>query len=156
MVNYVYSASSVLNGLVSAGCAPQKQAELARFILSTQQVDPDFPAIGGWGEAPTGYASNRYVAGKPTIMQTSVAVVGLTAYYEGLQRAGAPVAPELVEAIEKGIAFLLARTRGGTAPIDAEYNGVLIRGVTYARYELAPAYLAFYALGRWERASQAF
>lgn len=145
MVNYVYSAASVLTGLTTAGCGTAKQAELAEFIISAQQ------ASGGWGEAPTGYASQSYVEGKPTTMQSAVAIAGLISYYEALTQSGSPMPATLVPAIEHGVEFLIGNTDGGTNPIDAEYTGVLIRGMTFARYELAPAYLALYALGRWEK-----
>jgi squalene cyclase len=150
MVNYVYSAASVLNGLAVVRCGPEKQAELAEFIMRTQQDS------GGWGEGPTGYLTSSYVVATPTIMQSSVALAGLIAYYDSLEQNHQALPPQLDQKIESGIQFLTQKiqrlsldTKEGLVPFDNESNGVLIRGVTFARYELAPAYLALYAMGRW-------
>src|SRR5205823_6474078 len=112
-------------------------------VSDAQQKD------GGWGESAESYDQGKYVSAPSTIMQSAVALASLMAYYEAQLKAGVNPDSGLRFQIERGVAFLIKRTKWGTYPLDNEFSGVLVMGMTYSRYELAPAYLVIYDLGRW-------
>ena len=145
MVNYVYTASNVLAGLSTAGCARNTQEQLARWMVSKQQEE------GGWGESKKGYEISKYVSDNTTLSQTAVALTGLLLYYERLRQTPGANLNWLTDSIDNGVDYLIRKTNLGRHFVEKEFTGVLIKGLVYGRYEFLPAYTTFYVLGLWQQ-----
>ena len=108
-VNYIYGTGAVLPALAAIGEDMSKSyvTRAADWLVTRQQ------ACGGWGESCASYmdASMRG-RGKATASQTAWALLGLIAVNR----------PEDRDAIERGIAFLVERQKGGTWE-EPEYTG---------------------------------
>ncbi len=108
-VNYIYGTGAVLPALAAIGedmSAPYV-ARAADWLLTRQQ------ASGGWGESCASYMDvSMSGRGKATASQTAWALLGLIAVNRASDR----------DAIERGIAFLIERQKGGTWE-EPEYTG---------------------------------
>ncbi len=108
-VNYIYGTGAVLPALAAIGEDMSKLyvTRAADWILTRQQ------ACGGWGESCASYMdASMSGRGKATASQTAWALMGLIAVNR----------PEDRDAIERGIAFLVERQKGGTWE-EPEYTG---------------------------------
>ncbi|OFW98493.1 MAG: squalene--hopene cyclase [Alphaproteobacteria bacterium RIFCSPHIGHO2_12_FULL_63_12] len=163
-VNYIYGTGAVLPALAAIGedmTAPYV-ARAADWLLSRQQAN------GGWGESCASYMDAAMSGrGKATASQTAWALLGLIAVNRPADR----------DAIERGVAFLIERQKGGTWE-EAEYTGTgfpgygvgatiklgdpllterLKQGPELSRafminYNLYRHYFPLMALGRWRAA----
>lgn len=108
-VNYIYGTGAVLPALEAIG-EDMSQPYIHRacdWLLSKQQAD------GGWGESCASYMDPEMSGrGKTTASQTAWALMGLVAAKRDKDR----------EAVQKGLAFLIERQKGGTWE-EPEYTG---------------------------------
>ena len=108
-VNYIYGTGAVLPALAAIGEDMSKPyvTRAADWLLTRQQ------ACGGWGESCASYMdASMSGRGKATASQTAWALMGLIAVNRTGDR----------DAIERGIAFLVERQKGGTWE-EPEYTG---------------------------------
>ncbi|NWG92216.1 MAG: squalene--hopene cyclase [Parvularculaceae bacterium] len=108
-VNYIYGTGAVLPALAAIGEDMTKPYVMraADWLLTRQQEN------GGWGESCGSYMDPKLSGrGKATASQTAWALMGLIAVNRPADR----------DAIERGIAFLIERQKGGTWE-EAEYTG---------------------------------
>lgn len=145
--NYGYSAASLIDGLIYGKCDHSEQwiKGLARWLVEIQQAD------GGWGEDNRSYLTKRYVSGATTVSQSSLILIGLIEAYQQLQTVDPHLARVLRESIERGILFLATRTKNGTDFFEEDFTAILVKGATYSRYELLPAYGSLYVFSRWHK-----
>lgn len=143
--NYIYASAQLISGLKSAHCSNTEAwvAELSNWIVSVQQQD------GGWGEDNISYSKKKYVEGKPTLAQTSLAVAGLIDAYELLKLSQPGLALSIADSIEKGLQFIRRGTSEGVNYYEPDFTAILIKGQQYSRYELLPAYIGLYDFARW-------
>ena len=108
-VNYIYGTGAVLPALEAIGedmSAPYV-ARACDWLVSRQQQD------GGWGESCASYMDPKMSGrGTTTASQTAWALMGLVAANRLQDR----------EAIQRGLAFLIERQKGGTWE-EPEYTG---------------------------------
>ncbi len=164
-VNYIYGTGAVLPALAAIGEDMTKSyvTRAADWLLTRQQTN------GGWGESCASYMdASMSGRGKATASQTAWALMGLIAVNR----------PDDRDAIERGIAFLIERQKGGTWE-EAEYTGTgfpgygvgatiklgdpllaerLKQGPELSRafminYNLYRHYFPLMAMGRWRSAA---
>jgi squalene-hopene/tetraprenyl-beta-curcumene cyclase len=108
-VNYIYGTAAALPALEAIGddmTAPFV-GRACDWLVSKQQED------GGWGESCASYMDPSMIGrGKTTASQTAWALMGLVAANR----------PQDHEAIQRGLAFLIERQKGGTWE-EPEYTG---------------------------------
>ncbi len=133
--NYIYGTWSVLSALNAVGEdmeAPYVRRAVA-WLKSRQRAD------GGWGEDCASYwPDRRHETKASTPSQTSWALLALMAAGEVDS-----------EAVERGIAFLLAAPREGGRWREEYYNAVGFPRVFYLLYHGYPAYFPLWALARY-------
>ena len=111
--------------------------------MQVQQTD------GGWGEDNASYALKKYVQGRTTLAQTSLAIAGLIDAYEVLKSTQPVLAAQVAASIERGLRFYELRTNQSAYFFEPDFTAILIKGLQYSRYELLPAYLGLYNYSRW-------
>ena len=133
-VNYVYGVGQVLPALAAArvdpGSEPVRRA--VRWLESHQNAD------GGWGEDARSYHDVAWHGrGASTASQTAWALLALLA------------AGERGEAVERGIAWLLAEQRPDGGWREEWFTGTGMPGVSYIKYHLYQIVFPLMALGRY-------
>ena len=135
-VNYIYGTSGAISAL--ALIEPQKYKHSidrgATWLINCQNPD------GGWGETCRSY-DDPSLKGKgiSTASQTAWALIGLIA------------AGKAVDAIERGINYLLATQQPDGTWDESEFTGTGFPGHFYLKYHLYQQYFPLMALGRWTR-----
>jgi squalene-hopene/tetraprenyl-beta-curcumene cyclase len=138
-VNYIYGTSGVLSAL--ALITPKthhKQIEKgAIWLVNYQNSD------GGWGETCHSY-NNPSLRGKgvSTASQTAWALIGLLA-------AAKATGNYEIEAIERGVNYLLVTQNPNGSWDEEEFTGTGFPGHFYLRYHLYCQYFPLLALGRY-------
>ena len=134
--NYVYGTWSVLNAFHACGETARNSATVRRgveYLLRMQRSD------GGWGEDGATYEPKyRGVCKESTASQTAWALLGLL-------NAGEAAHP----AVERGIAYLLARQNTAGGWDESWYTAVGFPRVFYLRYHGYREFFPLYALARY-------
>jgi squalene-hopene/tetraprenyl-beta-curcumene cyclase len=134
-VNYVYGTSNVLCAL-SRQRIPADDPMITRAVAWLRSVQN---ADGGWGECLESYGNRALMGkGRSTASQTAWALMGLIAYV-----------PADDPAIERGIAWLIAKQNTAGSWDEAEYTGTGFPNHFYLRYNLYRHYFPLMALGRY-------
>ncbi|MCC5666817.1 squalene--hopene cyclase [Nostoc sp. CHAB 5784] len=141
-VNYIYGTSGVLSAL--ALIAPQKHKlsieRGAAWLIGCQNPD------GGWGETCRSYDDPSLKGkGNSTASQTAWALIGLLA-------AGEATGKLALEAIERGIAYLVATQQPNGTWFEADFTGTGFPCHFYLKYHLYQQYFPLIALGRYQAA----
>ena len=139
-VNYIYGTSGVLSALSLVGPQfHQKSMERgATWLLGCQNSD------GGWGETCLSYNEPALKGqGKSTASQTAWALIGLMA--------AGQVTGFAMEAIERGVKYLLETQRSDGTWDEAEFTGTGFPGHFYLKYHLYQQHFPLTALGRYQR-----
>ncbi|QSJ17331.1 squalene--hopene cyclase [Nostoc sp. UHCC 0702] len=139
-VNYIYGTSGVLSAL--ALITPQKhQLSIKRgaaWLVGCQNSD------GGWGETCRSYNDpNLKGQGNSTASQTAWALIGLIA-------AGEATGKFALEAIERGINYLVATQKPDGTWFEADFTGTGFPGHFYLKYHMYQQYFPLIALGRYQ------
>jgi lanosterol synthase len=132
-VHFTYGAFHFTAGLRAAGVRPGDPAlvRAAEFLLAHQGAD------GGWGEHWSSCRGDRWVEAASGPVQTAWALLAL------LEIVGATH-----PAVERGIAWLLARQEAGGGWPAGPVTGVFF-GTAMLDYRLYPAYFPAWALARY-------
>ncbi|MBH8574127.1 squalene--hopene cyclase [Nostocaceae cyanobacterium CENA369] len=139
-VNYIYGTSGVLSAL--ALITPQKhQLSIERgvaWLVGCQNPD------GGWGETCRSYDDPSLKGkGNSTASQTAWALIGLIAALEGTGKLA-------LEAIERGINYLLATQKPDGTWFEADFTGTGFPCHFYLKYHMYQQYFPLIALGRYQ------
>lgn len=142
-VNYVYGTSGALAALGPARADARIDRAIVRgavWLRSVQNGD------GGWGETTATYRDPGLRGrGPSTPSQTAWALIGLI---EAARRL-APIASEFLPAIERGVAFLLARQRADGTWDEPEFTGTGFPVHFYLNYHQYRLHFPLSALGRY-------
>ncbi|MFN6541540.1 MAG: squalene--hopene cyclase [Nostoc sp. EkiNYC01] len=141
-VNYIYGTSGVLSAL--ALIDPQKHKlnieQGATWLLGCQNPD------GGWGETCRSYDDPSLKGkGNSTASQTAWALIGLLA-------AGEATGKLALEAIERGIAYLVTTQQPDGTWFEADFTGTGFPCHFYLKYHMYQQYFPLIALGRYQAA----
>jgi squalene-hopene/tetraprenyl-beta-curcumene cyclase len=140
-VNYIYGTSGVLVAL--SQIAPEEKAAIRRganWLQSCQNSD------GGWGETCHSYNDPQLKGqGVSTASQTAWALIGLLA----VAPLGLGADKAWSQAIERGIAYLLATQQPHGDWQEAEFTGTGFPGHFYLKYHLYQQHFPLTALGRY-------
>ncbi|MDZ8185611.1 MAG: squalene--hopene cyclase [Nostoc sp. ChiSLP02] len=141
-VNYIYGTSGVLSAL--ALIDPQKYKvniqRGAAWLLGCQNPD------GGWGETCRSYDDpNLKGKGNSTASQTAWALIGLLA-------AGEATGKLALEAIERGINYLVTTQKPDGTWFEADFTGTGFPCHFYLKYHMYQQYFPLIALGRYQAA----
>jgi len=139
-VNYIYGTSSVLSALALIN--PQRhQLSIKRgaaWLVGCQNPD------GGWGETCRSYDDPSLKGqGDSTASQTAWALIGLIAAGETTGKLG-------LDAIERGIGYLLATQQPDGTWYEANFTGTGFPGHFYLKYHMYQQYFPLIALGRYQ------
>ncbi|MFN6572577.1 squalene--hopene cyclase [Dendronalium sp. ChiSLP03b] len=139
-VNYIYGTSGVLSAL--ALITPEKyQLSIKRgaaWLVGCQNSD------GGWGETCRSYDDPSLKGqGNSTASQTAWALIGLIA-------AGEATGKLALEAIERGINYLLATQQPDGTWFEADFTGTGFPSHFYLKYHMYQQYFPLIALGRYQ------
>ncbi|MEH2139880.1 squalene--hopene cyclase [Nostoc sp.] len=139
-VNYIYGTSGVLSAL--ALIDPQKHKlsieRGAAWLVGCQNPD------GGWGETCRSYDDSSLKGkGNSTASQTAWALIGLLA-------AGEATGKLALEAIERGISYLVATQQPDGTWFEADFTGTGFPCHFYLKYHLYQQYFPLIALGRYQ------
>ncbi len=139
-VNYIYGTSGVLSAL--ALIDPQKHKlnieRGAAWLLGCQNPD------GGWGETCRSYDDPSLKGkGNSTASQTAWALIGLLA-------AGEATGKLALEAIERGIAYLVTTQQPDGTWFEADFTGTGFPCHFYLKYHMYQQYFPLIALGRYQ------
>ncbi|NDJ24833.1 squalene--hopene cyclase [Nostoc sp. B(2019)] len=139
-VNYIYGTSGVLSALALIN--PQRhQLSIKRgeaWLVGCQNPD------GGWGETCRSYDDPSLKGqGDSTASQTAWALIGLIA-------AGEATGKLALDAIERGISYLLATQQPDGTWYEANFTGTGFPGHFYLKYHLYQQYFPLIALGRYQ------
>jgi len=140
-VNYIYGTSGVLSAL--ALIDPQKYKfnieRGAAWLVGCQNPD------GGWGETCRSYDDPSLKGkGRSTASQTAWALIGLLA-------AGEATGKLALEAIERGINYLVTTQQPDGTWFEADFTGTGFPCHFYLKYHLYQQYFPLIALGRYQR-----
>ncbi|MBD2678241.1 MULTISPECIES: squalene--hopene cyclase [Nostoc] len=140
-VNYIYGTSGVLSAL--ALIDPQKYKfdieRGAAWLLGCQNPD------GGWGETCRSYDDPSLKGkGNSTASQTAWALIGLLA-------AGEATGKLALEAIERGINYLVTTQQPDGTWFEADFTGTGFPCHFYLKYHMYQQYFPLIALGRYQR-----
>ncbi|MDZ8108337.1 MAG: squalene--hopene cyclase [Nostoc sp. DedQUE12a] len=140
-VNYIYGTSGVLSALVLID--PQKYKfnieRGAAWLVGCQNPD------GGWGETCRSYDDpNLKGKGNSTASQTAWALIGLLA-------AGEATGKLALEAIERGINYLVTTQQPDGTWFEADFTGTGFPCHFYLKYHMYQQYFPLIALGRYQR-----
>ena len=133
-VNHVYGTGAAVPALVAAGMSPSdpRLRRAAAWLESVQNED------GGWGEDPRSYDDPAWIGrGESTASQTAWALLALHAL------------GERTEAVERGLAWLVATQREDGGWDEPQYTGTGFPGDYYINYHLYRHTFPLTALGRW-------
>ncbi len=139
-VNYIYGTSGVLSALALIN--PQKYKlsieRGAAWLLGCQNPD------GGWGETCRSY-DDPSLKGKgcSTASQTAWALIGLLA-------AGEATGKLALEAIERGINYLVTTQQPDGTWFEADFTGTGFPCHFYLKYHMYQQYFPLIALGRYQ------
>ncbi|WP_375496344.1 squalene--hopene cyclase [uncultured Nostoc sp.] len=141
-VNYIYGTSGVLSAL--ALIDPQRHKlsleRGATWLIGCQNPD------GGWGETCRSYDDPSLKGkGNSTVSQTAWAIIGLIA-------AGEANGKLALEAIERGIDYLVAIQKPDGTWFEADFTGTGFPCHFYLKYHLYQQYFPLIALGRYQAA----
>ncbi|MEH2261824.1 squalene--hopene cyclase [Nostoc sp.] len=141
-VNYIYGTSGVLSAL--ALIDPQRHKlsieRGAAWLVGCQNPD------GGWGETCRSYNDPSLKGkGNSTASQTAWALIGLLA-------AGEATGKLALDAIEQGIAYLVATQKPDGTWFEADFTGTGFPCHFYLKYHLYQQYFPLIALGRYQAA----
>ncbi len=138
-VNYIYGTSGVLVALTAI--APTEKLAIVRGANWLRQCqNPD----GGWGETCHSYHTPSLKGrGVSTASQTAWAIVGLLATTTALADY------DCSEALDRGIAYLLANQQAQGDWQEAEFTGTGFPGHFYLKYHLYQQHFPLTALGRY-------
>jgi squalene-hopene/tetraprenyl-beta-curcumene cyclase len=139
-VNYIYGTSGVLSAL--ALIDPQRHKlsieRGATWLVGCQNPD------GGWGETCRSYDDPSLKGkGNSTASQTAWALIGLLAAGEATDKLA-------LEAIEQGIAYLVATQQPDGTWFEADFTGTGFPCHFYLKYHLYQQYFPLMALGRYQ------
>ncbi|MEH2314203.1 MAG: squalene--hopene cyclase [Nostoc sp.] len=139
-VNYIYGTSGVLSAL--ALIDPQKHKlsieRGAAWLIGCQNLD------GGWGETCRSYDDPSLKGkGNSTASQTAWALIGLLA-------AGEATGKLALEAIERGIGYLVATQQPDGTWYEADFTGTGFPCHFYLKYHMYQQYFPLIALGRYQ------
>jgi squalene-hopene/tetraprenyl-beta-curcumene cyclase len=139
-VNYIYGTSGALSAL--ALISPHKhQSSLQRgaaWLVGCQNAD------GGWGETCFSYNDPSFKGkGDSTASQTAWAVIGLIA-------AGEATGNLAMDAIERGIGYLLTTQQPNGTWDEAFFTGTGFPCHFYLKYHFYQQYFPLIALGRYQ------
>lgn len=139
-VNYIYGTSGVLSAL--ALIDPQRHKlsieRGAAWLVGCQNPD------GGWGETCRSYNDPSLKGkGNSTASQTAWALIGLLA-------AGEATGKLALDAIEQGIAYLVATQKPDGTWFEADFTGTGFPSHFYLKYHLYQQYFPLIALGRYQ------
>ncbi|MBW4424772.1 MAG: squalene--hopene cyclase [Nostoc desertorum CM1-VF14] len=139
-VNYIYGTSGVLSAL--ALIDPQKHKlsieRGATWLIGCQNSD------GGWGETCRSYDDPSLKGkGNSTASQTAWALIGLLA-------AGEATGKFALEAIERGIDYLVATQQPDGTWFEADFTGTGFPCHFYLKYHMYQQYFPLIALGRYQ------
>ncbi len=140
-VNYIYGTSGVLSALALIG--PEKYKlnieRGAAWLLGCQNAD------GGWGETCRTYNDPSLKGqGRSTASQTAWALIGLLA-------AGEATGKLALEAIERGINYLVTTQQPDGTWFEADFTGTGFPCHFYLKYHMYQQYFPLIALGRYRR-----
>ncbi|BAY75358.1 squalene/oxidosqualene cyclase [Nostoc linckia NIES-25] len=140
-VNYIYGTSGVLSALASID--PQKYKlnieRGAAWLVGCQNPD------GGWGETCRSYDDPSLKGkGRSTASQTAWALIGLLA-------AGEATGKLALEAIERGINYLVATQQPDGTWFEADFTGTGFPCHFYLKYHMYQQYFPLIALGRYQK-----
>lgn len=140
-VNYIYGTSSVLSAL--ALIDPQRHKlsieRGAAWLVGCQNPD------GGWGETCRSYDDPSLKGkGNSTASQTAWALIGLIA-------AGEAIGKLALEAIERGVGYLVATQQPDGTWFEADFTGTGFPCHFYLKYHMYQQYFPLIALGRYQR-----
>ncbi|QFS44104.1 squalene--hopene cyclase [Nostoc sphaeroides] len=143
-VNYIYGTSGVLSAL--ALIDPQRHKlsieRGAAWLVGCQNPD------GGWGESCRSYNDPSLKGkGNSTASQTAWALIGLLA-------AGEATGKLAFEAIERGIAYLVATQQPDGTWFEADFTGTGFPCHFYLKYHMYQQYFPLIALGRYQAVIQ--
>ena len=139
-VNYIYGTSGVLSAL--ALIDPQRHKLClergAAWLVGCQNPN------GGWGETCRSYDDPSLKGkGNSTASQTAWALIGLIA-------AGEATGKLALEAIERGIAYLVATQQPDGTWFEADFTGTGFPCRFYLKYHMYQQYFPLIALGRYQ------
>ena len=138
-VNYIYGTSGVLAALSLV--APEEKSAIwrgANWLKKCQNPD------GGWGETCHSYHTPSLKGqGASTASQTAWALIGL------LAAAMALADYDCSDALESGVAYLLATQQAQGDWQEAEFTGTGFPGHFYLKYHLYQQHFPLTALGRY-------
>jgi squalene-hopene/tetraprenyl-beta-curcumene cyclase len=132
-VNHVYGTGAALPGLIAAGVDPSHMSirRAVRWLEGHQNED------GGWGEDPRSYDDPNWIGrGPSTASQTAWALLALHA------------AGERSQAVERGVAWLVATQRSDGGWDEPQYTGTGFPSDYYINYHLYRLAFPMMALGR--------
>ncbi|MEH2175570.1 squalene--hopene cyclase [Nostoc sp.] len=141
-VNYIYGTSGVLSAL--ALIDPQRHKlsieRGAGWLVGCQNPD------GGWGETCRSYNDPSLKGkGNSTASQTAWALIGLLA-------AGEATGKLALDAIERGIDYLVTTQKPDGTWFEADFTGTGFPCHFYLKYHLYQQYFPLIALGRYQAA----
>lgn len=140
-VNYIYGTSGVISALaLIAPLTHQFSIERgAAWLVSCQNSD------GGWGETCRSYDDPTLKGkGLSTASQTAWALIGLLA-------AGEATLNFAIEAITRGVNYLLQTQQPDGRWDESEFTGTGFPGHFYLKYHFYQQYFPLIALGRYKR-----
>ncbi len=140
--NFIYGTWSVLSGLRAIGDDPSSLPirRAVAWLKAHQNAD------GGWGESLESYADERQAGrGASTPSQTAWAILGLLAGEPGSS-----------QAVERGIAHLLATQRSDGTWDETLFTGTGFPRHFYLRYDMYRNYFPLMALGQYRHRLEAF
>jgi squalene-hopene/tetraprenyl-beta-curcumene cyclase len=135
-VNHVYGTGAAVPALIAAGMDRDDPCiqRAVRWLLDHQNDD------GGWGEDPRSYDEHQWIGrGPSTASQTGWALLALHAAQNG------------AEAVERGVAWLVATQRADGGWDEPQYTGTGFPSDYYINYHLYRLVFPIMALGRCRR-----
>ena len=140
-VNHVYGTGAAVPALIAAGVDPSEEciSRAVGWLIEHQNED------GGWGEDPRSYDEPAWIGrGPSTASQTAWALLALHA-------ADQPEPGGHSQAIERGLAWLVATQRADGGWDEPQYTGTGFPSDYYINYHLYRLVFPIMALGRCRR-----
>jgi squalene-hopene/tetraprenyl-beta-curcumene cyclase len=135
-VNHVYGTGAAVPALIAAGVSPEHDAIRRAVAWLERHQNAD----GGWGEDCRSYDDSSWVGrGASTASQTAWALLALEA------------AGERSDAVERGVAWLVARQREDGGWDEPQFTGTGFPSDFYINYHLYRLVFPIMALGRCAR-----